>query len=238
MTVHLLADVLERPDDVRGPAAAFVVENLEADELASWCDAAQALRILHRPELHASVAGLVAFLEATTGVASPDNPPAMIPATCVPWPYASESGSPVPSATLKSRCSVATSPSSVSYVVNCGWCPSIPESTTAHVMSLPLASYDLRAASAFTVATERSMSALTGKSGQTRYTPRVPAVAPSWSSGGELADLIHAHPAREVCVSDRPRLLPAYLLPVKRPEALRRPAQPSLMQQIELDDNV
>ena len=135
----LLAHVVERPDDVLDRLSAIRVSTLQAHELASWRDATQALGILHRPELHASVAGLVSLPGGTTGVASPDNPPAMIPATCVPWPYASESGSPVPSATLKSRCSVATSPSSVSYVVNCGWCPSIPESTTAHVMSLPLA---------------------------------------------------------------------------------------------------
>ncbi len=97
----------------------------------------------------------------------------MIPATCDPWPNASVradaavSGPGFP-ATVKSRCRPATSPVRQGRPAKCGWPASMPESITAHVIPRPLAWYERWAASAFTVGVERSISGLTGKSGQTR----------------------------------------------------------------------
>ncbi len=92
----------------------------------------------------------------------------MMPATWVPWPNSSFNGSPLPLKTVKSWCDSAESIFSVPCVAKCGWCSSMPESSTAQTMSWPWAENDVRAASAFTVDRLRLISALIWKSGQIR----------------------------------------------------------------------
>ena len=95
----------------------------------------------------------------------------MMPATWVPWPSLSVSGSSATPFTSgrKLRCRSATAgSSSVWCVPKCGCVLSMPESTTAHTIPSPIALKDRWAASALTVTIEASMSLCIRKSGQIR----------------------------------------------------------------------
>ena len=90
----------------------------------------------------------------------------MMPATCVPCPKSSMSGSELSAVNV--AWVTSGSGSRFLWSLKCGWSPWIPESATAQTMPSPDAENEMSAASALTVLTDRVMSGPTSKSSQIR----------------------------------------------------------------------
>ncbi|SHT45233.1 Uncharacterised protein [Mycobacteroides abscessus subsp. abscessus] len=89
--------------------------------------------------IHSGKPSAVGWVEAITTFVGSGHSPAMIPATCVPWPCMSTRG-PVEGCcdSEKSLCSDETaSPVRLPFLAKCGWLASIPESRTPQTIPEP-----------------------------------------------------------------------------------------------------